>query len=58
VTVLCDECHASLSAIGMSLTPAERRVVEQPVATERRRFVPVWRRQPAPAKDLTGRVAA
>jgi hypothetical protein len=38
VTILCGSCAASLQAIGMSLTPIERRETDLPVLTERRRI--------------------
>ena len=52
-SVLCDACFASLSAIGMSLSPIERRDHVEPVAHERRRWMPVWRRRDL-SRDLTG----
>jgi len=43
VTILCSNCAASLQAIGMSLTPLERRETDLPVLKERRRFPrPRW----------------
>jgi hypothetical protein len=38
ITILCSECAASLQAIGMSLTPVERREVDVPPLVERRRI--------------------
>ena len=38
LTILCGSCAASLQAIGMSLTPVERRETDLPVLTERRRI--------------------
>ena len=42
VSQLCAECAGALTAMGMTLTPVERRLEERPVARDRRRFVPRW----------------
>ena len=43
LVLLCGSCFAALSAIGMSLTPVERRETALPVVTERRRIGrPAW----------------
>jgi hypothetical protein len=58
VTILCGSCASSLMAIGMSLTPVERRVADLPVLTERRRIRrPAWLAH-LTARDETGRMAA
>lgn len=57
-TLLCPACHASLTAIGMPLIPAERREQDVPVVDERRRsFRPAWLRNLRP-KDLSERLIA
>lgn len=50
---LCGECHASLTALGMTWVP-ERRAVDLTPIRERRQ--PEWLRRLTP-KDFTGRVA-
>lgn len=57
-TDLCDACAASLIAIGMSLTPVERRVVDVPVTHNLRRFVAPWRRHLTARADDSWRVAS
>jgi hypothetical protein len=43
ITILCGSCAAALKAIGMSLTPIERRETVLPVLVERRRIPrPRW----------------
>ena len=55
---LCSECAGSLSAIGLAITPVERRAVDLPVITERRRtFRPAWLGR-LTARDDTGRMVA
>lgn len=55
VVDVCAECVISLTAIGMSLTPVERRVADVPVARDRRRFLPAWLAN-LTARDETGAV--
>jgi hypothetical protein len=50
LVILCGSCAAALQAIGMDLTPVERRDVDLPVVTERRK---TWR--PAWLERLTAR---
>lgn len=43
VTILCGSCASALQAIGMSLTPVERRETDLPVLHERRKISkPRW----------------
>lgn len=44
-TLLCGSCHSSLTAIGMSLEPAERRQIDvRPMVERRHSWTPDWLR--------------
>lgn len=53
VIVACAEHRAYLEAEGITLVPVDRRSQAVPVARDRRRWLPTWRRNAA-AKDMTG----
>jgi hypothetical protein len=56
IRALCQSCAASLSAIGLAITPVERRVEDiAPVVERRRSFRPAWLSR-LTARDNTGRI--
>lgn len=57
LVLLCGSCADALRAIGMSLTPVERREVDLPVLVERRAFRPAWLDR-LTARDESGRLVA
>jgi len=59
LTVLCRSCYESLTAIGMSLTPVERRETDMAVADERRRSGrPRWMDRLSARSDESWRAAS
>jgi len=59
LVLLCGACAASLQAIGMSLTPIERRETDMAVVTERRRIGrPRWMDRLSARSDESWRAAS
>lgn len=52
VKVFCRGCRSGAADMGLQVV--ERRVASRPVAHDKRRFVPAWRRSGRIARDLTG----